>query len=203
MPLHATQKLQAYEGISLETIKTKGNSAQQKAASLFDANRDNKLTGDEVEKFNACIFADDPQKKELRIHERLDDGRVKHTTIKYNTPKDLDKKNMSYINGEYFNKSEGKKASFVTLPEDYRRAYIDFVGKKVSVSGADGGAVNLANMDAHIRYSALKYVDVYGSGNVDLYKVHGNSLFSNTADVRVSSSAVVTQKRSNVDVNAK
>lgn len=201
MVLKATQKLQAYEGISLETIKTKGNSAQQKAASLFDANRDNKLTGEEVEKFNACIFADDSQKKELRIHEQLDDGRVKHTTIKYNSPEDLDKKNMSYINGEYFNKSEGKKTSFVTLPEDYRHAYIDFVGKKVAVSGADGGAMRVSNMDTQVRSSQLKYINIDGPVKVDMHRVYGNSLFSNTADVRVSSKAEVTENKSNVDVS--
>ena len=202
MPLHATQKLQAYEGISLETIKTKGNSAQQKAASLFDANRDNKLTGDEVEKFNACIFADDPQKKELRIHERLDDGRVKHTTIKYNTPKDLDKKNMSYLEGTYRNKVNGKNHG-VQLPKDYYKANIDFVDNKLAVSGAKGSTLNVIRMDTQISSSRLKYVGIAGPVKVDMYKVYGNSLFSNTADVRVSSTAVVTQKRSNVDVNAK
>ena len=200
MVLKSTQKIQAYEGISLETIKTKGNSAQQKAVALFDVNRDKKLTGNEVKRFNACIFADDTDKNELRIHERLDNGMVKHTTIKYNSPEDLDK-NMSYQEGEYRNKADGKNRG-VRLPEDYRRANIDFVDSKVTVSGADGATIEVLGMDTQVQGSKLKYINIYSPVNVELYKVRGNSIFSNTAEVRVHPKAEVTKNDSNVDVSA-
>ena len=49
-------KVQAYEGIGLQTIQQKGSDGQKIMAPLFDVDGNGKLEGNEVKRFNNCIF---------------------------------------------------------------------------------------------------------------------------------------------------
>ena len=62
------ERIQAYAGMSVETVKAQGSEGQKLMVSLFDKNQDGKLDKQEAEHFNNYRF-------------KTEEGRIKMTDI--------------------------------------------------------------------------------------------------------------------------
>ena len=72
----AQERVQAYAGMSVETVKAQGSEGQKLMVSLFDKNQDGKLDKQEAEHFNNYRF-------------KTEEGKIRMTNINNGTELEL------------------------------------------------------------------------------------------------------------------
>ena len=75
----AQERVQAYAGMSVETVKAQGSEGQKLMVSLFDKNQDGKLDKQEAEHFNNYRFKTEEGKIRMT---NINNGNLYMTTLK-------------------------------------------------------------------------------------------------------------------------
>ena len=194
-------KVQAYEGISLKTIQQKGSDGQKIMAPLFDTDRNGKLEGLEVERFNNCIFKSEPGK--VTMYDRTNDPEKPFVAeITYG---------KEGLRGEYRGKdyestldvSDKRNKKSVTIYDIYSgKAKIDLPKGKVTLNNLDGfdASVFADGMDVETNNSVIDYIDIK-RGDLKMKNTESGGIFSSTVDVTTDGkSTVTTDKNTKADV---
>ena len=129
------ERIQAYAGMSVETVKARGSEGQKLMVSLFDKNQDGKLDKQEAEHFNNYRF-------------KTEEGRIKMTDINDGSELELiydnfeedvlhtyNGKPLNRLHNYLFKNKAGEGCYFAKLTGAVKTV-IDMVNGKVSVEGA-------------------------------------------------------------------
>ena len=108
-------KVQAYEGISLQTIQQKGSDGQKIMAPLFDVDGNGKLEGNEVKRFNNCIFKTEQGK--ITMYDRSKDFEKKPFVIEITYNKEPFTGNYDGLSFTVSNKNGNKKLNVIGMAQ--------------------------------------------------------------------------------------
>lgn len=190
-------KVQAYEGISLKTIQQKGSDGQKIMAPLFDTDRNGKLEGLEVERFNNCIFKSEPGK--VTMYDRSDDLEKPFVAeIAYG------KEGLrgSYDGWGNLDVSDKHNKKSVTIYGTSGNAKIDLPKGKVTLNNLKEyvAEVFAYNMDVETKNSFISDITIK-KGDLKMENTKDDNIFSSTVNVTTDGkSTVTTDKNTKVDV---
>lgn len=179
-------RINAYEGMKVETVKQQGSTGQKIAVSLFDENRNGILEKDEAELFNNYNFT--AKKNEITMYDKANDRTLQ---IKYNSLDELydmyKGKPLNCLSNFFFGKymkngQQYTKHSFGRVA-DYKKITIDMPNAKVNVEGASGSLYG-RNIDLTVSNSDCDEIYMNG-GTLNLKNVKDEGLlWDSSTDVK-------------------
>ena len=174
------KKINAYEGIEVETIKQKGSTGQKLAVTLFDTDKNGVLDKTEAECFNSFTFTS--KQKELTMY-RTVDGKKQTTIIKYENVEDLkyskigaNNRSLFLFGGKNYFNDEDESGGYtfnsgIDIVVNYKRAIIDMKNKKVDIEGNGRGShdtgIGAYGIELTLNNVDIKHMD-FNDGTLNL-----------------------------------
>lgn len=204
--LVAQERIQAYAGMSVETVKAQGSEGQKLMVSLFDKNQDGKLDKQEAEHFNNYRF-------------KTEEGRIKMTDINDGSELELiydnfeedvlhtyNGKPLNRLHNYLFKNKAGEGCYFAKLTGAVKTV-IDMVNGKVSVEGAKPSGIGSVsslwgnNIELTVKNSDVEEIHIK-NGSLKLENTKDKGLIFDSA-VKVETdgkSTIKADKESDYDI---
>ncbi len=200
------ERIQAYAGMSVETVKAQGSEGQKLMVSLFDKNQDGKLDKQEAEHFNNYRF-------------KTEEGRIKMTDINDGSELELiydnfeedvlhtyNGKPLNRLHHYLFKNKAGEGCYFAKLTGAVKTV-IDMVNGKVSVEGAKPSGIGSVsslwgnNIELTVKNSDVEEIHIK-NGSLKLENTKDKGLIFDSA-VKVETdgkSTIKADKESDYDI---
>lgn len=200
------ERIQAYAGMSVETVKAQGSEGQKLMVSLFDKNQDGKLDKQEAEHFNNYRF-------------KTEEGRIKMTDINDGSELELiydnfeedvlhtyNGKPLNRLHNYLFKNKAGEGCYFAKLTGAVKTV-IDMVNGKVSVEGAKPSGIGSVsslwgnNIELTVKNSDVEEIHIK-NGSLKLENTKDKGLIFDSA-VKVETdgkSTIKADKESDYDI---
>ena len=200
------ERIQAYAGMSVETVKARGSEGQKLMVSLFDKNQDGKLDKQEAEHFNNYRF-------------KTEEGRIKMTDINDGSELELiydnfeedvlhtyNGKPLNRLHNYLFKNKAGEGCYFAKLTGAVKTV-IDMVNGKVSVEGAKPSGIGSVsslwgnNIELTVKNSDVEEIHIK-NGSLKLENTKDKGLIFDSA-VKVETdgkSTIKADKESDYDI---
>lgn len=203
-------RIEAYDGIKIETIKKEGSDGQKLMVSLFDQNHDGQLDEKEAEEFNRYNFS--VKEGEVTLYRKNDDGTKSSLTLLYDnfeedvlnpSNKGNPKNSISDELDFKFKNDKGEICSINASETGSRyRAIIDMIKGAVTLKGRDSSCINAKNVDLSLEYCDVKEVRISdGSLNLKNTKNRG-SIWDSAVNVTTNNNTVIrSDKNSDYEIN--
>ena len=200
------ERIQAYAGMSVETVKAQGSEGQKLMVSLFDKNQDGKLDKQEAEHFNNYRF-------------KTEEGRIKMTDINDGSELELiydnfeedvlhtyNGKPLNRLHNYLFKNKAGEDCYFAKLTGAVKTV-IDMVNGKVTVEGAKPSGIGSGsslwgnNIELTVKNSDVEEIHIK-NGSLKLENTKDKGLIFDSA-VKVETdgkSTIKADKESDYDI---
>ncbi len=181
----AQERVQAYAGMSVETVKAQGSEGQKLMVSLFDKNQDGKLDKQEAEHFNNYRF-------------KTEEGKIRMTNINNGTELELIYDNfeedvlhlykgkpLNRLNSYLFKNEAGENCYFSKLT-DAVKTIIDMVTGKVAIEGAKPARIRCGsslwgnNIELSVKDSDVNEINI-NNGTLELENTKNRGLIFDSA----------------------
>lgn len=181
----AQERVQAYAGMSVETVKAQGSEGQKLMVSLFDKNQDGKLDKQEAEHFNNYRF-------------KTEEGKIRMTNINNGTELELIYDNfeedvlhlykgkpLNRLNSYIFKNEAGENCYFSKLT-DAVKTIIDMVTGKVAIEGAKPARIRCGsslwgnNIELSVKDSDVNEINI-NNGTLELENTKNRGLIFDSA----------------------
>ena len=181
----AQERVQAYAGMSVETVKAQGSEGQKLMVSLFDKNQDGKLDKQEAEHFNNYRF-------------KTEEGKIRMTNINNGTELELIYDNfeedvlqlykgkpLNRLNSYLFKNEAGENCYFSKLTGAVKTV-IDMVTGKVAIEEAKPAGIRCGsslwgnNIELSVKDSDVNEINI-NNGTLELENTKNRGLIFDSA----------------------
>lgn len=202
----AQERVQAYAGMSVETVKAQGSEGQKLMVSLFDKNQDGKLDKQEAEHFNNYRF-------------KTEEGKIRMTNINNGTELELIYDNfeedvldlykgkpLNRLNSYIF-KNEAGETCYFSMLTGAVKTVIDMVTGKVAIEEAKpagircGSSLRGNNIELSVKDSDVNEISI-NNGTLELENTKNRGLiFDSATKVKTDGKSIIkADKDSEYDI---